>query len=88
MVAVRVSVVVVVSGADVDSDVVGFRFSGVVSVGVGVSVGVAMTYAEILAELRTFETTQFRSEPELKEQLATQTYDAVVALLTKLAEHV
>ena len=90
MVAVRVSVLVVVSGADVVSDVVGVRFSGVVSVGVGVSVGVAvaMTYAEILAELRTFETTQFRSEPELKEQLATQTYDAVVALLTKLAEHV
>jgi len=88
VVAVRVSVLVVVSGADVVSDVVGFRFSGVVSVGVGVSVGVAMTYAEILAELRTFETTQFRSEPELKEQLATQTYDAVVALLTKLAEHV
>ena len=43
-------------------------------------------YAEILAELRTFETTQFRSEPELQEQLAVQMYDALVSLLTKLAE--
>jgi hypothetical protein len=44
-----------------------------------------MTYTEILVELRTFETTHFRSEPELKEQLVTQIYDALVVLLTKLA---
>lgn len=44
-----------------------------------------MTYAEILAELRSFETTHFRSNPELQEQLAVQTYDALVAILTKLA---
>lgn len=44
-----------------------------------------MTYSEILAELRTFETTEFRSDPELREQLAVQAYDALVALLSKLA---
>jgi hypothetical protein len=82
VVAVRVVVSVVVVVAD------GVVVGVAVVVGVVVGVAVAMTYAEILAELRTFETTQFRSEPELKEQLVTQTYDAVVALLTKLAEHV
>ena len=44
-----------------------------------------MTFSEILAELRTFETTRFTNDPELKEQLAVQTYDALVALLSKLS---
>ena len=56
MVAVRVSVLVVVSGADVVSDVVGVRFSGVVSVGVGVSVGVAVAMIDAALECSTKQT--------------------------------
>ena len=67
-VRVRVSVLVVVSGADVVSDVVAVRFSGVVSVGDGVSVAVAMTYAEILAELRTFPWSRNREQFFMREQ--------------------
>ena len=52
MVAVRVSVLVVVSGADVVSDVVAVRFSGVVSVGDGVSVGVGDVVAVGVRVLR------------------------------------
>lgn len=43
------------------------------------------TYGEILEELRGFELIRFRSEPEAAELLATMTYDAIVALLTKLS---
>jgi hypothetical protein len=45
-----------------------------------------MTYAEILAELKGFETTRFQDDKELKEFLAVATYDALVAILTKLGE--
>lgn len=45
-----------------------------------------MNYAEILAELRTFETTQFPNDVEMKEDLVVSTYDALVALLQRLVE--
>lgn len=43
------------------------------------------TYNEILSELRAFEALRYSSEPEFAEAMAVSSYDALVALLTKLA---
>lgn len=45
-----------------------------------------MTYAEILAKLRTFEDQRFRNDNDLMEMLPAMTYDAVIEILTKLSE--
>lgn len=45
-----------------------------------------MKYVEILMKLREFEKQRFRNENDLRDLLATMTYDALTEVLTKLAE--